>query len=102
MMTQQASKVDTLPRGLIVNSLNQEELRCIVRFLETASYQRRGISIQYLEDTNRGFRRCTLAPTMSAKCNPKYPQLDIERFKPGVGKQLVHLIYWRHENNGML
>jgi len=88
-------------RGSVVNALSHDQLTEIVHFMKTKTYKRAGESIPYLEQTDRGWR-CTLACTVDAKGKPKYPQLDLSRFSFGtaLGKQLVHLIYWRYDNDG--
>lgn len=89
-------------RGSIVNDLTMEQLTVIINTMKTKTYTRGGVRQPYLEQTPTGHWRCTLACTVDARGNPKYPQLDISYIKPGAGKQLVHLVYWRYQTRGQL
>jgi len=91
-------------RGETVNSLSPEAITAIVQDLYTKGH------LQDVERTFKGsvlkFPRCTLACTVDAKGNPKYPQATITRWvAPQDGTQvkaLVHLIYWRYSNGNAM
>jgi len=91
-------------RASIVNSLSLQELEEIIFFLKNNSIKRHGLAYPYVELTSQGWR-CNLRPTRQSNGKPKYPQIDLNRFSSSwnkkLGKQLVHLIWWRAINQGL-
>jgi len=87
-------------RAVTVNDLSLLQLEAIVRHLKSEKWV---IPVQRGTET---YYECTLQPTKDAKGNDKHPQCTITRFAPledgKQHKQLVHLIWWRWENNGRL
>ncbi len=92
-------------RASVVNALSPTQLAAIGAFLKAGWFRRNGRRIPYLEWTRHGWR-CNLQPTRTPDGRRKYPQVDVNRFfppgHPRVGKQLVHLIWWRYRNGGAL
>ena len=88
------------PRGEGVNSLSEEKLEEIINFLKKSKLSSGEFKVTKTERPE-GYWRCNLACTKDAKGNPKYPQVDLKAL--GIEKkQLIHLIWWRWENNGAL
>lgn len=89
-----------------VNSLSTSELNDVVSFLKHSTFRRGDQSFKYVECTPEGYWKCNLQPTKTSTGDPKYAQIDLERFASiwgrHLGKQLVHLIWWRAHNNGQL
>ncbi len=100
METQQDNNTTRSDRATKVNELTLEEINSIVEFMKKNVISQSGL--YYIEPSDRGFHKCNLKPTKTAKGEPKYPQIDLNRFKKGLGKQLAHLIWWRYENRGAL
>jgi hypothetical protein len=87
-------------RAAAVNALELKELDEIVTFMLVNKIT--GTESKYVE-LREGYWRCNLKCTVDRKGQPKYPQIDINRFGFKVkGKQLVHLIWWRWETGGQL
>jgi len=78
------------PRGHTVNTMTAAQCARVIEHMK-----KDGVLV-----LERGYWKCKLAST--GKC--KHAQYDLNRFHfDGIeGKQLVHLIYWRAENNGAL
>jgi hypothetical protein len=97
----ESKKAPKRSRGETVNSLNKEQLEEIVKYMKTNTFPKKGKTVRYVEQRERGWF-CNLECTQTMDGDPKYPQLDLNRFEfPGItGKHLVHLIWWRWENNG--
>ena len=89
-----------LDRAQKVNSLSMDQVKHIVNFLKTNTFRK---GKHYVEEKERGWY-CNLAPTKKKNGEPKYPQLDLTRFQfPGItGKVLVHLVWWRWENEAQI
>lgn len=79
-----------------VNAMTPVEINAIVNFMLNNDIPGRNVRYVYLG--NRGFK-CNLAPTRKPNGGYKYPQIDCNRWVPGSGKQLVHAIWWRHQNH---
>jgi hypothetical protein len=95
----------TLDRASTVNSLSTTELAEVFSFLKEKSFRRGDLRLPYVELTKHGWK-CNLLPTRMPNGDPKYPQIDLSRFstswKKSLGKQLVHLIWWRATNGAAL
>ncbi len=95
----------TTTRASAVNSLSQKELLDVMTHLKNSNFRRLNRIIPYVELTDRGWR-CNLKTTRRPDNTNKYPQIDLNRFSNNwnkrLGKQLVHLIWWRATNDGAL
>jgi len=87
-------------KGHLANQLSPEEVTHIVNWMKTTKIQ--GRNCFYIEQKDRGWV-CNLAATATKSGEPKYPQVDIKRFKFAVTqKVLVHQLFWRFQNDGAL
>jgi len=82
-----------------VNNMTLGQIHTIANYMVNNNIQGRNVRYVYLG--SRGMK-CNLAPTVNNRGQPKYPQIDCNRWVPGSGKQLVHAIWWRHINNAMI
>lgn len=91
-------------RGQGVNSLTFEQLERIIEYMKSSLVK--GKPMVY-EESGKWF--CSLKTTKKQDGSPKYPQvaLNVRHFEDdasihSLGKQLVHLLWWRWENRGVL
>jgi hypothetical protein len=79
-----------------INSMTKKEIDFMIDFMLN-NYIPHQKDKRYIDIGSRGYK-CNLVPTMNG-WKPKNFQIDCNRARKGLGKVLVHTIWWRFMNN---